>query len=371
MNKEQLRRLERARQAGVKRFGVEYVNLGEQSYRLDVVRTGSMMLDYKLGIGGFPYGHAVEVFGAARIGKSSAISYPVAANVQKEGKLPAIIAVEPRLVTPRDREWVRRLGLDPDGVHVLYPDHVEEAFGMLRDLVFGNLVDYIIIDSLGGMGNSSSAQEDGKKKAYGISSDVTAGLNDIMPRLYKNNIGLLILNQQRQQTIAGRPGLIAFESPGGEGLKHHMRIRIHLKPGSTKYNVNIEDESVMVGRELVCKVIKNNMTQGQEKTAKFDFFHIDTEEYGFGIDTTQDVINVGMITGVIRKEGTMGYYHDSFPEGKLSGKPKVNAFLRGNPEGYERIRQGVMAVMIQQELEVTKQKCEALKEQVEIEKEEL
>ena len=363
MTKDQQRKLERARQSGVKKYGMEYINLGNSTYRLDVVRTGSMMLDYKLGIGGFPYGAGVEVYGANRIGKSSAIGWPVLANVQKEGKLPALIAVEPRLVTPGDREWVQRLGVDPDCIHVEYPDHAEQAFDMLRDIVFENLVDYIMIDSLGGMGNSSSAKEGGKKKAYGISGEVTDGLNSIMPRLYKNNIGLLILNQQRQAPtpVTARPGTQIFESPGGEGLKHHMRIRIHLKPGSTRYSTKIDDEDVMVGRELACNIRKNNMAQGQEKTAKFDFFHIDTEDYGFGIDETQDVINVGMITGVIRREGTANYFHDSFPKGKLYGKPKVNEFLRGNPEGYEQIRQGVMQVMVTQELEAARKKREQLK----------
>lgn len=353
------RKLAKARESTAKKYGMEYVNMGDKSYHLDVVRTGSLMLDYKLGIGGFPYGHAVEVYGANRIGKSSAIGYSVLGNVQRDGKLPALIAVEPRMVTEEDREWGRKLGFDPDMALIQYPDHVEEAFDMLRDLVFDNLVDYIMIDSLGGLGTASSAKESGKKKAYGISGEVTDGLNAIMPRLYKNNIGLLIINQQRQApSPAGKPGMMIYESPGGEGLKHHMRIRIHLKPGMNRVPQKIDDEDVIVGRELTCVFRKNNMAQAQEKTAKFDFFHIETEQYGFGIDITQDTINVGMITGVMRKEGQANYFHDSFPGGKLYGKPKVTEFLRSHPEAYEQIRNEVMQVMIQNEKTAAQKKRE-------------
>lgn len=351
------RKLAKARESTAKKYGMEYVNMGGKSYHLDVVRTGSLMLDYKTGIGGFPYGHAVEVYGANRIGKSSAIGYPVLGNVQRDGKLPALIAVEPRMVTEEDREWGRKLGFDPDMCLIQYPDHVEEAFDMLRDLVFENLIDYIMIDSLGGMGSPSSAKEGGKKKAYGISGEVTDGLNAIMPRLYKNNIGLLILNQQRQApSPSGRPGLMVYESPGGEGLKHHMRMRINLKPGSDRFTQKIDEEDVIVGRELTCVFRKNNMSQGQEKTAKFNFYHIETEQYGFGVDTTQDIINVGMITGVMRKEGQGNYFHDTFPGGKLYGKPKVNDFLMNNADALEQIRHEVMQVMIKNELEAAKKK---------------
>lgn len=359
-------RLARARKIGVEKYGKAYVNMGDGThYRLNVVRTPSLMLDYKLGIGGFPYGHAVEVYGANRIGKSSAIGYGTLGNVQREldeygvPKIPALIAVEPRMVTPEDREWGLKLGFDPDDAIIWYPDNAEEAFDMLRELVFRNLAHYIMIDSLGGMGTEAGTKEDGKKKAFGISGEATAGLNDIMPRLWKNNIGLLVLNQQRQGQ-SSTPGVKFYDSPGGEALRHHMRIRIHLKPGTQKWTAKIDDESVVVGRELKCVMRKNNMSQAQEKEAQFNFFHIETAEYGFGIDTTQDVINVGMVAGVMQKDGS-NYLHSTFPNGKLYGKPKVNAFLKENPDAYEKIRDGVMQVMMQNEIDAAERK-EALKD---------
>ena len=344
-------KLEKAKAAAGKKYGTDQVNVDGFVYHLDVVPTGSLMLDYKTGLGGFPYGTAVEVYGANKLGKSSAIGYPVLGNVQKQGKVPALIASEPRLVTPGDIAWAKRLGFEPDDALIMYPDHAEEAFNMLRDLVFDNLVDYIMIDSLGGLGSRSGAKQDGKEKAYGISGPLTSALNDVMPRVYRHNIGLLLINQQRQ--TGEWNGHTLYESPGGEGLKHHARLRINIKPGEKKYFATIDGDKVKVGQELVCKFIKNNMAEGQEKSAAFEFFHIATEEYGFGINHADDIVNVGKITGVIKGSGWLE--HPTFPalksgERKINGTPAVGKFLSENPEAYKQIREEVLTIMVRNEL---------------------
>lgn len=337
-----------------RRYGNEYVNIDGKTYSLDVVPTCSLMLDYKTGIGGFPYGAAVEVFGANKLGKSSSILYPLLGNVQKQGKIPAIIASEPRLVTDMDREWARAMGMEPDDALILYPDNEQEAFSMLRDLVFDDAVDYIGIDSLGGLGTAATAQKDGKTtKAYGISGPVTSVLNDIMPRLYKNNIGMCILNQQRQ--TGNFNGTTLYDSPGGEGLHHQMRMRIHLKPGGTRFQAAIDGEKILVGREIKAVFVKNNMAQASEKSATFNFFSIETEEYGLGVDRATDVVNTGILTGVIKKTG--GWLeHDTFPENK-SGEHKVNGaatagqFLMENDRAYDVVRGQVLASMVRKEMQ--------------------
>src|ERR1700689_921994 len=92
-------RLDKARASHAQAYGHEYVNLGDRHYRLNVQPTGSLMFDYKTGIGGVPYGHAIEVFGANKLGKSSALGYVTMGNVIRAEKLPVVIASEPRLVT--------------------------------------------------------------------------------------------------------------------------------------------------------------------------------------------------------------------------------------------------------------------------------
>lgn len=334
-----------------RKFGQESVNVDGKNYRIGVVPTGSLMLDYKLGLGGFPYGGAVEVFGGNKVGKSSAIGYPVLGNVQKQGKIPALIQVEPRFRTESDKQWARDVGgFDPDEALILEPDHADEAFDMLRELVFGNDVHYIMIDSLGALGNKSSAQENGKMKAYGISGATTSVLNDIMPRLHKNKIGLMILNQQRQKTVPGTT-MVSFDSPGGEGLHHNMMIRIQLKPaGEPRFYSVVDTEKVLVGRALKAVIVKHNMHRGAEgKTATFNFFNNATEEYAVGVDRASDVANTGVLTGVFKKTG--GWFeHSSFPanksgDHKLNGIEAVGRFLLENPEAYAQVREEVLQVM--------------------------
>lgn len=348
MSNDAMKKLEAAKAATINKFGPQSAALGNEHYKLDVVPSPSLMLDYKLGIGGMPYGHMVEVFGANQIGKSSVLGYGTLANVQRQNKLPAVILVEPHF----DPLWLEKLhGLDPNLLLINRPDNAEEAFDMLRDLVYGELVDYILLDSLGALASQSEAQEEGKKKAFGISGLVTSGLNSIMPRLYKNRQGLMIINQQRQATnVGGNINMTLYDSPGGEALKHHAAVRIQLKPGRERFNAKIDGEDVMVGRELVCSFKKNKLAQAANKGARFNFFNIETKEYGIGIDKANDIANVAKIAGVIEPAGAW-LRHSSFPDGKLQGKKALAKYLEENPAGIEPIRAEVMSRMIENELD--------------------
>lgn len=339
------KRLQEAKASTIGKFGHQSAIIGNERRILNVVPSPSLMLDYKLGIGGMPYGNMVEVFGPNGLGKTSAIGYGVLANVQREDKLPAIIAMEPNF----DQDWAHKIhGLDPDLLLVVRPDNAEEAFDMLHDLVYGGLVDYILLDSIGAMAAESETREDSKKKAYGVSGVVTSGLNAIMPRLYKNNQGLMIINQQRQAGQS-KNGVIFHESPGGEALKHHAQIRIQLKHGKEKYKLKIDGDDVVVGRDLTCVFRKNQMAQAADKKAEFRFFNIETEEYGIGIDKTGDILAVGKVTGVIEAAGGGYLRHASFPGGKLKGQKALGEFIEQTPEAYVTIRSEVMTKMLERE----------------------
>jgi len=344
MNDKRRDTLEKIRNKTINSFGANSSIIGSDKYVLNVVSSPSLMLDYKLGIGGFPYGGMVEVFGANSLGKTTCIGYGTLANVQREGKIPALIAMEPNF----DEDWAFKLhGLDPNLILVQRPDNAEQAFEMLYDLVYDTEVNYILLDSVGAMG-ASSTQERGKQKAYGVSSEVTSGLNAVMPRLWKANKGLMILNQQRQGSGGTQTW---YESPGGEGLKHHASIRIHLKPGANKYYSVIDGDRVLVGRELKCVFKKNRMSQAANKSAEFTFYNIETKEYGLGIDKVLDVINTAKVSGVMKPQGSW-LEHQVFPKGKMQGIVKARAFFKENPEAFEIIRKDVMGVMIRNELEI-------------------
>lgn len=327
------------------KWGTHAVTLGTTKIDLNVVPSPSWALDFKTGIGGFPYGHMVEVYGANSLGKSSAIAYPVIANVQKQERIPALIAAEPAL----DINWMQKMGIDPELALILRPDHAEEAFEMIHDLVYGGDIDYIVLDSLGALA-AKSEEEKGGKKAYGISGTVTSGLNAVLPRMYKSNIGMLILNQQRQAGQAGGTGPMQFESPGGEGLHHNAVIRIQLKPGGERYMDRIDGEDVLCGRQLICTFKKNKMAYNP-KAARFDFFYVPTEKYDnkLGVDRVSDVINACKAAGVI--QGSNYLEHPAFPNGKIHGKPALKAILSDAPDIVEELRQDLMKVMMTEQRE--------------------
>jgi recombination protein RecA len=346
------KRAEDAKNITVDKFGDKSAIVGNEHYELNVVPTPSLMLDYKLGIGGFPYGQMVELFGSNGLGKTSALGYGVLANVQRQGKLPGIIAMEPHF----DKGWAQKLhGLDPEILIVGHPDNAEEAFEMLHEWVYGGLVDYIMVDSIGAMASRSETEEGGKKKAYGASGVITSGLNATIPRLYKNNQGLLIINQQRQAGQS-RTGQTFHESPGGEALKHHAQIRIQLKPGKEKYTLKLDGDPkpVVVGRELICAFKKNKMAQAADKNAAFTFFNIETEEYGLGVDKVGDVIATSLVTGVLQKAGAW-LNHQDFPKGKLQGKKALAEFIEEEPKIVDVIRKEVMERMLNREIALAKE----------------
>lgn len=343
----QRKKLDAMKTSAIKAYGPRSAAIGSEHYQLNAVSTGSLMLDYKLGTGGVIYGGMVEVFGSNGLGKSSALLYGTLANVQKEEKLAALVAMEPIF----DKKWAAKLGLDPDFLLILRPDNAQEAFDMLRDLVFNTSIDFIGVDSLGAMGNESSQKEGGRPKAYGISGEVTSGLNDIMPRVYKGNKGLMIINQQRQAGAAN--GNTFYESPGGEALKHHAWVRIQVKPGSKKYQVKIDGEDVLAGRELKCTFKKpSKVSHLLGKSAEFDFYTVEHPDFEnlIGIDVVSDYVKVAKMCGVFKSQGSW-LEHEVFPKGKIQGVPKARRFFAKEPEAMEIIRDNVMAVMIAQELE--------------------
>jgi hypothetical protein len=131
-------------------------------------------------------------------------------------------------------------------------------------------------------------------------------------------------------------------------------MRIQMKPGKERYTMKIDGQDIMVGREIVALFKKAKSHGALGKSARFDFYHVDTNgEYPFGVDVTKDVIAAGMVANVIESKGAW-YYHDSFPKGKLNGKAAVNEFFLDKPEAIDIIRTNVLDSMVQRKIERAK-----------------
>lgn len=324
-----------------KKYGDKAAVTGRGAFPpMEVIPTPSLFLDYSLGTGGWPLGICIEIFGVNHLGKTALFGYGAVAEAQAAGHLTAIIAVEPDF----DEEWAIKNGVDPDMNLVLRPDNGEEAFDMLKDLVYDGTVKFILFDSIGALSANKEIESD-KPQAFGNSSLITWGVKRVAMRAYKNGITIMYLNQVRDDTKSHIAGLV--ESPGGHALKHVCAIRIHIKPGKDRYTVKVNNgakaEDFMVGREIVCSFKKNKAGDSSTASARFDWYMKDSELAPMGVDKVKDIINVAKVTGVFQGSGWLSYEH--FPNGKLQGKERVAEFLNENPDVVKQIRKDVLAKM--------------------------
>ncbi len=310
--------------------------------------SGSPTLDFMLGTGGFPDRGFVEVFGPPSIGKTTIFGFGVLRSVQAAGGITAVIATEPDV----DEEWMEENGVDPDLNLVLRPDTGEEAFVMLKRLIYKRQVDYVLFDSLAGT-SSEKAQGSDKPQAFGNAALISNGLANVLTQSYKNRVGAMFINQIRDSKVSV-PGQVAYHSPGGHAVHHYMKIRLQVKPGKERYTVKVPStetgkgtEDLLVGREIRTIIVKNKAAQELGKQAVFTHFHIKTDEYPFGIDYFSDIFNIAKVSGVLSGSGWLK--HEVFPGGKINGAAAAKDFLRDNPKALEKVTADVLAVMQKQE----------------------
>lgn len=327
-----------------KKFGHRTGGLGSDDHPLNVISTGILSLDYALGTGGWPLGHPIEVYGPPDIGKSSVLGLSAIRNAQAEGKLCGIIALEPGF----DKEWVYKNGVDPDMVVIARPNDGEEAFQILHRWIKGDLVDWILFDSVGAMLKGSEVKDDGKPNQGGQAGLITWGVKRSLVPLWKQNKGLMFLNQIRDDMSSPYPG--QYDSPGGWAIKHGAVVRVQLRPHREKFTVREGDgkdaHDVTVGRKLVAVVKRNKLTEGSDQRASFDFYSKETDEHPIGVDLATDVLNTCLAVGVIRKGGAW-YNHESFPKGKINSKDSVKEFISDKPEVVKQLRDEALEIMVQ------------------------
>jgi len=326
-----------------KKFGNKAGSTGDQEWPLDVIPTGSLSLDYALGIGGWPTGHPIEVFGPPDIGKSSVIGLNAIANAQKMGKFCAIIAIEPGF----DPAWAEKHGVNTKDLLVVRPDDGQQAFNMLSEMVSGG-ADFVLFDSIGALLRESEAEVDGKPAQGGRSGLITWGVHNILQKSWKNNVGIMFINQVRDKMNARMPGVL--DSPGGHALKHVSTIRVQLKTASGGfYNEKVNGEDMEVGHRLKAVIVRNKLSEGSRRIAEFDYYKKETPDHPVGIDKTSDIIDVAVRTGCITPAGAW-LRHPSFPgdNHQVQGKANARTFLAENPKVQEKIRKEVLEVMVKE-----------------------
>jgi recombination protein RecA len=306
--------------------------------KYDIIPTGSLSLDYALGIGGLPSNRVGEIFGSEGTGKTTLCLF-IANNFLKRYPDRAVVFLD--LEHRLEADWASTFVDDPSRLIVLKPSDAEEGVNMYRDMAKSGQVSLQVWDSIGGSPTARGLEKDANTVVFAGNSGIITKFAQYAATLSgKFNFATLGINQERMD-MAGfnRP-----TSPGGKGWKHACSYRIRLKRATkdvVKQDLNGEKD-VPVGYQVHAHIIKSSIG-APGRVANYWFYNIQNK-LGFGIDQIEEVGRLGGLTGVFEKSGTW-YKHPSFPGGQLQGDKQIAAFLKDSPEVCEKLSSEIMTAM--------------------------
>jgi recombination protein RecA len=281
-----------------------------------VIPSGSISLDCALGVGGFPRGRIMEVFGPESSGKTT-VALHVVASAQKAGGMAAFIDVEHAL----DPAYAHKLGVDVDNLLVSQPDYAEQALEIASALISSGSIDVLVIDSVAAL--VPKAELDGEMgEAYvGIQARLMSqALRKLTGIVSKSRTCLIFINQIREKigVMFGNPETTS----GGRALKFYATVRADIRRIAA-----IKEGDVVVGNRTRVKIVKNKVA-APFREAEFDIL------YGQGISREGDLLDVGVAQNVVEKSGSWYGY-----KGERIGQGRENArqFLKDNPEAAAKL----------------------------------
>lgn len=312
------------------------------------VHSGSYSLDYAIGIGGFPSNRVIEVGGAEGCGKTTLGLLSLRESLLYfPDRFAVILDMEHKL----EMDWVRQnVGDDlMDSGRVLYlqPDHIEQATNIYVDLVSTGDVCFVLYDSIGGSVSMAVATKEAEKVQVGGAAQAIGKFMKLAAiHSSKYRCCTFATNQEREDMS----GYMRYITPGGKGAKHSFIIRVRLRAstkGEDKVVRKIGTEDVQVGNKIVATVVKNQVA-APYRTAQWNFFNVWTEEFGFGIDATEEVVRLGVAVGVI--QGSGWYTHPAFPadakgDRKINGIKAVQAAVKADETLKKTIVSETMAAL--------------------------
>ena len=309
-----------------KKFGKGAVmRLGENAaMNVEAIKTGSLMLDIALGVGGIPKGRIVEIYGPESSGKTTVALHCVA-EAQKAGGTAAFIDVEHAL----DPVYANHLGVDIDSLLVSQPDSGEQALEIAEALVRSGAVDIIVIDSVAALVTRAEIDgEMGDSHVGQLARLMSQALRKLAGALSKSNCAAIFINQLREKigVMYGNPET----TPGGRALKFYSSVRIDVRKGDA-----IKEGAEIIGTHTRAKIVKNKVAP-PFKTAEFDIM------YGTGISHTGEIVDAGVELGIVKKSGAWFYYGET----RLGqGRDNVKKLFEDNPELAEEIESKIMAAV--------------------------
>ena len=284
---------------------------------VEVISSGSISLNAALGVGGFPKGRIIEIYGPESSGKTTLTLHAIA-EAQKAGGIAAFVDAEHAF----DRFYAAKLGIDVDNLIISQPDHGEQALEIADNLIRSGAIDIIIIDSVAALTPKSEIEGEMGDSKMGLHARLMSqALRKLTSTISKTNCTVIFINQLREKIgiMFGNPET----TTGGNALKFYASVRLDIRRSS---QIKDGDSNVM-GNKTRVKVVKNKVAP-PFKTAEFDIM------YGEGISKVGEIIDLGVAYEIVKKSGSWFSYEDS----KLGqGRDAVKSLLLDNPDLSEEI----------------------------------
>jgi len=297
---------------------------GEAAEKVEVIPTGSIGLNHALGVGGYPRGRIIEIFGPESSGKTTLTIHAIA-EAQKAGGIAAFIDAEHAF----DPTYAQKLGVNLDELYISQPDNGEQALAIADQLISSAAVDLVVIDSVAALTPKAEIEGDMGDNKVGLQARLMSqALRKLTATISKTKTCCIFINQLREKigVMFGNPET----TTGGNALKFYSSVRLDIRRSSS-----IKDGDEIVGSQTKVKVVKNKVAPPFRK-AEFEI------SFGEGISHAGEVVDLGVELDIIKKSGSWFSYNDS----KIGqGRDAVKKILQDNPELCDEIEAKIIEVL--------------------------